>query len=132
MKQGKRSLYYEGALSDGEKNIRFYGFSENHHKVLFKFKDSGQSVSIANCELKKARDSDQMEILVKDSSAIIESEQYYDVKPLENPDLESVALLADYATITVVGEVQVVEQPMQVSGGLTKQDIILTDGLWMC
>ena len=40
MKKEKKSKYYEGSLSDGNKDIRIFRYNEMQHKKLLKFKDN--------------------------------------------------------------------------------------------
>jgi hypothetical protein len=71
MKQGKKTMYYDGSITDGNRNVRIIGFNERQHKRLLKFKDSAEAVNIINCEVKKAwGQEDKIEVVLKQFTEI--------------------------------------------------------------
>ena len=71
MKKGKKAEYFEAKLTDGLKQMRVVGFKGGHRKRLASFEAESQgSVSLQNCQVKKARQSDELEIVLKSSSCV--------------------------------------------------------------
>ena len=132
MKQGKKSQYYEGNLTDGQRDIRLYGFNHLQHKQLQRFKESGESLKLVNCEVKKVAkgDAEKIELCVKPFSSIEESQESFTIRPV-NKDLQLAAIagMNDYEIITVRGEVHEIDSPIEVGNGLTKQDVLISDGV---
>jgi len=129
MKKGKQSSYFEGTLSDGTTEVRLYGFNEVKHEQLKKFKVSGEAVKLMNCQIKGKRgDSDKLEVCVNDTAEVDESGESFNVEVNDKVPLSSVSSLEDYTSVTVSALVNNVELPTEVSKGLTKQDVYISDG----
>ena len=73
LKKGKHSVYFDGTLTDGTTEQRFVGFSSEQQKKLVSFHSSHTPAHLSNCELKKARQGDEMEVLLKKFTKISES-----------------------------------------------------------
>lgn len=128
MKQGKKTRYYEGSLSDGKKHIRIIGFSEMQQKELTKFKESAGAVKIVNCEVKKAwGQADKLELVLKQSTDIEDSSEKFEVTLPQRLSLGDIAQTDDFESVTVTAKVVGMEGPMQVSGGIMKQDVYISD-----
>ena len=126
MKKGKKSKYYEGSLSDGNKDIRIFGYNEMQHKKLIKFKDNKETVNIINCEIKEARgEAEKMEVLVNRSSEIRSSSMKYDVEDVANTiTLDMLSTIDDFQTVSILDiTVDELELPTQVTGDFIKQDL---------
>lgn len=69
----KKSDYYNGSLSDGDNDIRIFGFNEVQHQQLLKFKETKEPVNIIDHEIKKSRGGDKVEVMVKQCTEITSS-----------------------------------------------------------
>lgn len=130
MKQGKKSAWYEGCLSDGKDSIRIYGFTESQHKQLSEFKEKKEPIHIVDCEVKKARgESDKVEVLVKQFTEIEKSSKDYEVEDVTNViTLDMLPNIEEFETVTLLEvEVTDLEIPMEVTGGKIKQDVHIAD-----
>ena len=129
MKQGKKTRYYEGSLTDGKKHVRIIGFSELQQKQLAKFKESADAVNIVNCEVKKAwGQTDKMEVVLKHFTDIEDSCKKFEVDTsVQNTSIDAIDKMDDLETVTVSGKVVGMEVSMQVGDGLTKQDVYISD-----
>ena len=67
MIQGKTTDYFEAKLTDGDVQMRVVGFQSSQRKRLASFTESLESVTLQNCQVKKARESDDLEVLLKSS-----------------------------------------------------------------
>lgn len=70
MKKGKTSNFFDAEISDGETDMRLVGFQQSQRKRLEDFHSTSNPVTIANCTIKKARASDDLEILLKSASKL--------------------------------------------------------------
>ena len=64
MKDGKGAPYFEARLSDGEGQIRLVGFKRSQRDLLSEFEASSNSIVLENCQVKKARLSEDLEVLL--------------------------------------------------------------------
>ena len=55
--------YFEGKLTDGDKQIRFVGFRGEQRSRLANYKEKEQSVVLADCEVKKGRNCEELEVV---------------------------------------------------------------------
>ena len=60
MKRGKSASYFDGEMMDGKAKVRLFGFDDNIRKRLSDA--SGSAVVLGNCQVKKARYSDEFEV----------------------------------------------------------------------
>ncbi len=64
------SSYFEANLTDGEKKLRVVGFSTAHRKRLSSFEDTMTPVSVQNCRVKRAKHSNDLEIMLKSHTVL--------------------------------------------------------------
>lgn len=133
MKKGKKTAYFDGSLSDGNKDIRIFGFSENQHKKLLKFQETKDAVNIIDCEVKKSsrQQSDKLEVMVKSFTEITNSSKKFDFEKGDTTfALKMLPYIEDYETVSVSNVIQVdeVEVPIQIPTGASKQDAHISDG----
>lgn len=132
MKPGKKTNYYEGSLSDGNKGIRLFGFNEVQRKKLQKFKESKEPVNIIDCEIKKARGQpEKVELFVKQFTEITNSSMEFKVDDniiVKEITLDVLPTIEDFETISLCNiTVERSDLSTEVSGGLTKQDVYISD-----
>lgn len=129
MKKGRNATYYEGSLSDGQQDVRIFGFQERQQKRLLKFNESKDPVSITNCAVKRSAYDDKLEIQIKQYTGIDNSTKCFDVE--SNDKVITLDLLEDTddrQLVTVLNvTVSGVELPTELPGGSVKQDVYITD-----
>ena len=64
------SEYFEARLNDGYVNMRVVGFQGAQQKKLVNFQDNVRSVSLQNCQVKRVRVSEKLEIVLKSCSRV--------------------------------------------------------------
>ena len=72
MKKGSKADYFDTQITDGEAQLRVV---EEHHKRLAEFEEHIQTVSLLNCQVKKLRKSEDLEILLHHKSCVEKSPQ---------------------------------------------------------
>ena len=70
MKKGKRASYFNCKLTDGEVQMRVVGFCGGQQKKLSSFMEKSESVSLKNCQIKRARQAEELEIVLRSSSGV--------------------------------------------------------------
>ncbi len=85
-------------------------------------------------ELKPARQSDDLEVILKGHLLVHDSPKKFEVKDLSaigssNITLNNLADKADFDKVSFPAKVTCVSNPIHVSGGKTKQDIVVADTL---
>ena len=68
--KGAKSAYFDGTVSDGTSKLRLVGFSTKQQKLMEDFMAKKQPIELTDCEVKRARRGDQMELLLKTTTAI--------------------------------------------------------------
>ena len=132
VKKGKRSSYFDGAMTDGTSHLRIVGFNSDQQRKLTMYFEKKEPTRLINCEVKPAREGDKLEIMLKKFTEITSSPKKISI-PEEVPDTPSVIQLTDLPRITnfqrVSTNVKVIaiNEPLNVSGGKTKQDITVAD-----
>ena len=63
------SKYFDGRLGDGKGSIRLVGFDSKKQEQLSKMFEKGQPVTLEDCQLKKGKFSEEMELLLSSSTA---------------------------------------------------------------
>ena len=65
LKCGKTCNYFDGEISDENASIRFCGFDVRVRRRLVEYFEREEAVSVHNCEVKKSRYMDKLEVLFK-------------------------------------------------------------------
>ena len=134
VKKGRNSTYFDGTLYDGHRQIRSVGFLPGQQKKLDNFFVNKKAVNFQNCEVKQSRQGHQMEIILMNGTEISESEKNLDpsVFTMTEPEATHITLselssLENFRRVSI--EVKVVSkmEPMFVSGGKKKQDVMIGD-----
>ena len=123
MKSGKRAKYFDTKLTDGEKHLRIVGFQGEHRARLAEYEEEAKSVAILNCEVKKARQSDELEVILKSASKVQASPKKFkavDISKIGNSEIALGELEEKNTFDRVSVDVKVlrVGEPVMVSGGI--------------
>ena len=132
MKKGKAANFFEATITDGKAEMRVVGFQGSHRKRLADFQENSQTVSLENCKIKKARQSDDMEVLLKSSTTVRKSPIKLAIssKSLITPPDMCLKDLSDkpvYSKVSFQAKVINVDDPVKLSGGLSKQEVTVAD-----
>ena len=132
MKQGAGRPFFEAKLTDGEKQLRVVGFTSGQQKRLSTSQSTMDSVALENCQVKRAKYSDDMEIVLRSTSKVQSSPKKFSKEKIavlmnEKITLDSLGTKNEYDKVTVSAKVIRIDEPTQVSGNLTKQDLIIAD-----
>ena len=133
LKKGKHSVYFDGTLTDGTTERRFVGFSSEQQKKLASFHSSHTPAHLSNCELKKARQGDEMEVLLKKFTKISESPKKINIPDSTVDTAPPVIQLRQLSTLQAFQKVNVdvrvvhIHEPKIVTGGKKKQEVVVSD-----
>ena len=134
MKRGKSTNYFEGKLSDGNAHMRLVGFQDSLRKRLSSFQSEAAPVSLTHCKIKRARDSDDLEVMLNAGTRLTKSPKKFHLPstpPVQDTDttivLKDVPDLTTYSKVTFTAKVISVSKPEKISNGLTKQEVIVSD-----
>ena len=71
IKNGSKAEYFDAKIADGQPQLRVVGFRKEHRKRLAEFEE--QAVSLMNCQIKKSRTSEDLEIVLQHNSRVEKS-----------------------------------------------------------
>ena len=140
VKKGRNANYFDGTLYDGYRQVRLVGFLPAQQKKLDGFSTSKKAVAFQNCEVKPSRQGgEEMEIILKTSTEIVESPRSLDptVFTVSDPEtnkisLSDIGLVSTYQKVIVDVKVMSVMEPVDVSGGKRKQEVVVGDHTGSC
>ena len=133
MKKSKTCSYFDGEVTDGKATMRVFGFDCGVRRRLIEFEDGKNPLVMSNCEVKRSRRGDQLEILLSKHTEVEKSAKVFDVdsacvkaggKVIMLKQLEQ---LVAFQRVTVEVKALHVEEVMEVSGGKKKQDVTVGD-----
>ena len=133
MKKGKASNFFHANISDGDTQLRLVGFQDAQRKQLASFKKDSSAIALEHCKIKRARQSDDLEVLLKPTTKVTKSPKKLDVKQFPTEEHQPTILLKNlqdlptYTKVWVKAKVMNVDPPVKLSGGLTKQEITIAD-----
>ena len=93
MKPGKRAKFFEGKLTNGTRTMRMVGFRSHQQNQLATY--HAKPVALHDCKVKPARQSQELEVLMKLNTQIQSSPHKFDVN-IENLTQNEITL---YITI---------------------------------
>ena len=131
--KGRNSEYFEGILSDGECTLRLVGFYRLQHKKLCSFCKERKPVFLRNCEIKKSRKSERMDVVLKSTTEIGELSRTYDDSAVDVDDdgdgftLSQIEERDSFDKVDIRCKVVKVREAIEVYGGKFKQDISVGD-----
>jgi len=134
VKKGRHSIYFDGVLTDGSSTLRMVGFRSEQQKRLSAFSRDKTPISLQNCEIKQSRQGHQMEVMLKNSTQIVKSPKVIEVPDEEDiPEIPAVITLSQirhiqqFQKVSTEVKVLVKREPIYVSTGKMKQDVIVAD-----
>ena len=134
LKQGRKSVYFDGVVSDGSTSRRVVAFSEKQLKTLKGFKESKMPAELQDCQVKHGVHGEEMEIVIKKGSKIRPSEKKIDTSKIdfdgEVSPLVCVNEVDDkkvFSLVSVRVKVHCISKPETLQSGLTKQDMVIAD-----
>ena len=132
MKKGKRAKYFEAKITDGQKHMRVVGFQPQHQTKLAEYQQNSEAVVLKNCEVKQARQSEELEGMLKSSTTVEGSPKKFsvgDISQISNTDiaLDQLESKNTFEKVTVTIKAIHLEEPVKVAGGLQKQDVTIAD-----
>ena len=113
--------------------MRLVGFDSKKQEQLASFHEDKQTVAIENCQLKKSKFSDEIEIIVTTATTFSKSPKKFnvpvnDTSSASSPTaLDTIHKLQNFQNIIVQAKVLTVKEPLEVKPSLLKQDIIVAD-----
>ena len=131
MKKGA-SPYFDANVCDTEKKVRLVGFTSMQRKRLCNFEDTMDPVALKNVKVKKAKNSEDLEVVLKSNSKLESS-------PVKFPNEKVYKLIAnqimlsdlnsrnDYDRVTIKAKVIKIDDPVKVSPTLHRQNITVAD-----
>ena len=122
MKKGKSCSYFDGEISDGKGSMRMFGFDSGVRRKLIEHQSQNDAVSLSYCEIKHARQGDQLEVLVNKFTEIEKRTKEFNVTKLDKKCDEVVELcqlqcLAAFQCVVVEVKVVHINDATEVSGG---------------
>ena len=125
--------YYNGVLTDGEKEMRLVGFDCDSHAKLSGCCSSKEAVMFKKCQIKKARQSNDLELLVKSSTIVEKSPKKFKVETMVANEngmemmVNKLGEVKNYQAVSVVVKVMRVDVEEKLTNGKCKQDVIVAD-----
>ena len=129
MKAGKSCDYYDGRISDDNSSLRFCGFSSSARRKLEECYESNEPVLLSGCEIKKSRQTDGLEIVVKTRTKISKSQRSFEISK-DNGSvmaLEKVQDLPQYRQVHVQAKAMHVGEVVELRYGGKVQEVVIAD-----
>ena len=135
MKKSRTCQYFDGELSDGKKHMRLFGFdsARSVRRKLEEFQGKDATIALSNCEVKRSRQGDSLEILIGKESQVDVSDKEFDASAIPNAkygetiSLDQLPDLEQFQRVSVTIKALRVDDPQQIPTGKMKQDIIIGD-----
>ncbi len=126
---GKKAKHFDGQIRDDQTSMRIVGFHSDARRKLLENK--GKNINLTHCDIKYARKSSQLELVVTKSTIIHKSETSLLPRPTKRPmsitPLSQLEQLQPLEEVIVEVRVDHVEVAKTVHGGRKKQDILVRD-----
>lgn len=100
------------------------GFDVLQQQKLSEHQEDEQAIMLENCEVKKARYGDSMEVMIKQSTTVVPSprklEKVVTCNPSDVTTIDQLKSLEDYKSVTIAIKVLQVTPKIEVKPGLEK------------
>jgi len=129
MKVGKSCSYYDGEIADDHSSMRFCGFNSTARRKLEDCNENGEAVVFNGCEVKKSRQRDGLEIIVKKGTEISKSHRSFQITKDSKAvmPLEKVLELPQYQRVAIKAKIMHVDSIFELRSGEKVQEVILAD-----
>ena len=128
MKAGKTCKYFDGQIADDCCSVRFCGFNSTVRRRLEESYENGEPVLLDGCEIRKARQGDNFEVIVKNGTEILKSQKCFQVtKDKLVVSLAKVNELPEYQRIAVQAKVMHANEIMELRNGSKVQEVTIAD-----
>ena len=127
IKKSKGNIsYFDREISDGKASIRLFGFDSSVNRKL---DEVDGPVTLSHCEVKRSRIGQNMEILLNSTTQIQQAEVTIntELNVPQDIDISNIYKTVDFQKVSCTAKVLNTDEPVQVSGGKTKQDITISD-----
>jgi hypothetical protein len=124
-------------MSDGKKRMRFVGFQQDKQEKLAEITKEGEPIVLSNCSVKKTRNGDGLELIVKDQTEISRSPKKFELqtKPVQLQDTnvsKEIALnqLKDqlpFQRVTIKAKVLEIGDTSKLDDGRQVQQVVVAD-----
>ena len=128
-KRGKKR-YFHAKISDGSKKMRLVGFNEDHQKQLTSYETQKSPIRIKECYIQRSSYSGDLEIKLNDTSVIEKSPTKFKIPSPPPTDFTAVSTISNLCSsdrVDVKIKVLKTTEPVEVSTGKQKQDIVIAD-----
>lgn len=128
-KRGKKR-YFHAKISDGSKKMRLVGFNEDHQKQLASYETQKSPIRIKECYIQRSSYSGDLEIKLNDTSVIEKSPTKFKIPSPPPTDFTAVSTISSLCSsdrVDVKIKVLKTAEPIEVSTGKQKQDIVIVD-----
>ena len=128
MKAGKTCKYFDGKIADDHSSVRFCGFNSTVRRKLEENYEKGEPVLLDGCEIRKARQGDSFEVIVKNGTEILKSQKSFQItKDKSLVSLEKVKELPEYERIAVRAKVMHANEIIELRSGGKVQEVTIAD-----
>ena len=112
--------------------MRVVGFRDGQRKKLASFMEKSESVSLKNCQIRRARQAEELEVVLRSSSGVESSPKKFtvgDIGRLVNSKMKLKDLNSrnTFDKVCVETKVVRVDESVKVAGGISKQDVVIAD-----
>ena len=126
MKAGKTCKYFDAKIADDRSSVRFCGFNSTIHRKLEESYENGEPVLLDGCEIRKTRQGDSFEGIVKNGTEILKSLKSFQItKDKSLVSLEKVKELSEYECIAVRAKVMHANEIIELRSGSKVQEVTI-------
>ena len=135
MKKSKSNCsYFEGVIADSKGSMRVFGFDSTVHRRLAEVKE--ESIEISQCEIKKSRRGESLEVLMKKNMEISKSPVKIHIPRTARQEelvhkIEDLGKMTCFQQVNVIAKALKVDDPEEVGNGKKKQDVLVGDASGM-
>ena len=131
MRYGRSTQYFIATITDGDCKVRMVGFQKEQLRKLTMFCEGKKSVNLRNCQVKKSKYGEKMELVLKGNTEVLESDEKFALdEDSSRNDVITLAQVKDaeiFDSVTVKCKVTLVKDVIEVSTGKRKQDVKVGD-----
>ena len=136
VKKDRNSTYFEGTITNGDSKMRLVGFHKGQQTKMSSLWRMKKVVRLNNCEIKRSRNSEKMDIILKSTTDTAESSKtIFDASNVDfgSGDGGDMIVLSQLGgsenldRVDICCKVVTTRDAFQVYGGKSKQEVIVSD-----